>query len=184
MAWMGIAWIGMERDGDAGWRWSAMDAVRDGLVDANCTIVGNSAPEGSAFSCVGLSYLAMSRTIIAFQTGGSAAQCREGSCDSKFSFCDIFGNAGGDWVGCLAPLAGVEGNVSIDPRFRSADGEDFRLLPTSPLGPAGSGPPSPAAPPGQTVAAPSIVAATAPPLGDIAATHLRPRRHAWQAHSQ
>jgi len=31
--------------------------------------------------------------------------------------CDVFGNPGGDWVGCIAGQAGNGGNFSADPRF-------------------------------------------------------------------
>ena len=31
--------------------------------------------------------------------------------------CNIFGNEYGDWTGCIAGQAGINGNISQDPRF-------------------------------------------------------------------
>lgn len=40
---------------------------------------------------------------------------------------DVYGNAGGDWVGCLAGQDSVNGNFHADPLFCGADGDDNRF---------------------------------------------------------
>jgi hypothetical protein len=69
-------------------------------------------------------------TIIAFSTEGEGvggwvtAEC-----------CDIYGNAGGDWVGTIAGQLGQEGNIWLDPLFCDPDNGDFTLRCTSPCAP-------------------------------------------------
>ncbi len=87
-----------------------------------CTFARNSAPLGSA-----LDYRAhdggypsipnLSCSILAFNEGGAAVSCVDG--DAFAWDTDIFGNLGGDWTGCMAPLLGQWGNISEDPEFCS-----------------------------------------------------------------
>ena len=46
--------------------------------------------------------------------------------------CDIYGNAGGDWVGCIADQYGINGNISEDPLFCDLPGGDLHLNENSP----------------------------------------------------
>ena len=48
---------------------------------------------------------------------------------------DIWGNAGGDWQGCVAEFAGQDGNISADPLLCSPSDEDFHLQVGSPCSP-------------------------------------------------
>lgn len=48
---------------------------------------------------------------------------------------DIYGNAEGDWVGCIANQGGEDGNISQDPQFCNAEKSDFHLMNTSPCAP-------------------------------------------------
>jgi hypothetical protein len=50
--------------------------------------------------------------------------------------CDLYGNAGGDWVNCVEEMYGVDGNFSADPLFCDPDVGDFRLKDCSPCAPA------------------------------------------------
>jgi hypothetical protein len=89
--------------------------------------------DGSASFCgmrTGLPFL--SRSIIAFNTG-AAAQMVVGLPD--LACCDVYGNSGGDWVGCLAGLLGCSGNICTDPLFCNAAADDDRLEPGSPCAP-------------------------------------------------
>ena len=52
-------------------------------------------------------------TIIAFSTDGGAISCDDLA--PSLSCCDLFGNSGGDWVGCVAEQYGINGNFSADP---------------------------------------------------------------------
>ncbi len=93
--------------------------------------MGNAAPDGSALSG-GLSGLSMTRSIIAFHRPGRTILC-EVPPSRPATFCDVYGNSGGDWLGCLNSKIGDDGNVSVDPGFRDLEGMDFRLRPESPL---------------------------------------------------
>jgi hypothetical protein len=53
--------------------------------------------------------------------------------------CDVYGNVGGDWIGCISAQAGTNGNFSEDPLFCDSDTDDFRLQWTSPCLPVYSG---------------------------------------------
>ena len=53
----------------------------------------------------------------------------------QLSCCDIFGNAGGDYVGCIEDQAGESGNISLDPLFCGPEIGDFTLSSASPCTP-------------------------------------------------
>jgi hypothetical protein len=80
----------------------------------------------------------ISHSIFAFNQGYPIA------CDPGVTIdcCDIFGNAGGDWVDCLADQLGRNGNVCVDPQFCSeapSEDENWSLQSDSPCAPAQSG---------------------------------------------
>jgi hypothetical protein len=81
-------------------------------------------------------------TIIAFGTQGEAVACA-GNGVAVMSCSDIYGNAGGNWTGCISDQVGINGNFALDPRFCNVGGRDFRLAQTSPCtaanAPAGCG---------------------------------------------
>jgi hypothetical protein len=54
--------------------------------------------------------------------------------------CDFYGNAGGDWVGCIADKYGIDGNFSEDPLFCLEDNteEPYSLHEGSPCLPENS----------------------------------------------
>ncbi len=69
--------------------------------------------------------------ILAF--GGDPVHCY-GS-EPILACCDIFGNSGGNWVGCIADQYGIRGNISADPQFCDLAGGDLTLHCTSPCAP-------------------------------------------------
>jgi len=73
-------------------------------------------------------------SIIAFSPQGDAVGCTQEG-DVTLSCCDLFGNAGGDWTGCISTQLGQAGNIELDPRFCDAAGGDLGLLPESPCAP-------------------------------------------------
>ena len=86
-------------------------------------------------------------TVIAFNIDGQAVFCNEEGYAS-LSCCDVYGNTGGDWVGCIAEQYGTENNISADPLFCNPAAGDFTLAADSPcldafgcglLGPLGPG---------------------------------------------
>ncbi|MCK5597393.1 MAG: right-handed parallel beta-helix repeat-containing protein, partial [Candidatus Eisenbacteria sp.] len=106
----------------------------------NCTFSGNAAWDGwdedghgGGMYCSGSS-LTLINTIIAFSTDGEAVYCDDTS-SATLTCCDIFGNGGGDWVGCIADQYGVDGNILVDPRFCDAAQGDFTIAENSPCAP-------------------------------------------------
>jgi predicted outer membrane repeat protein len=83
----------------------------------SCTFSENAAPHGGGIYCDYDNSVALARSIIVFSTGGEAFFCEYGFNFPALSCCDIYGNAGGDWVGCIADQYGVNGNFSADPLF-------------------------------------------------------------------
>jgi hypothetical protein len=106
---------------------------------ANCTFVGNAGPQGSALSILPGDYTAdvvLENVIMAYGGLGPAVYCwpsTEGS--PVLSCCNVYGNDGGDWVGCIAEELGVNGNFSACPSFCGADLGDLHLCDGSPCAP-------------------------------------------------
>ncbi|MCC7143432.1 MAG: hypothetical protein IT349_15145 [Candidatus Eisenbacteria bacterium] len=78
--------------------------------------------------------VSLDRTIIAFTEGGAALECIDlapGNVPSV-SCCNLFGNSGGNYVGCLDGQGSGSGNLEVDPRFCSAFDRDYHLQETSP----------------------------------------------------
>ncbi len=82
-----------------------------------CTLVGNEATDqGSGIYCTSASVATVERCIIALGAGGGAVGCEyEGA--AVLSCCDVYGNAGGDWAGCIAGQEAGDGNFGLDPLF-------------------------------------------------------------------
>lgn len=106
------------------------------LLVSGCTFAG----QGMSVFDVGVlgaglhiepsSQVTIESTIIAFSTHGEAVSCADASVAPHC--CDLYGNAGGDWVGPIAGQAGIEGNFSADPLFCSEAAEDYMLSADSP----------------------------------------------------
>jgi hypothetical protein len=90
----------------------------------NCTIFGNEAdagdeegePGGGGVYVTGQSTVTLENSVIASSTRGEGIWCDAGIAP-EVRCCDVWGNANGDWVGCVADLLGIDGNLSSDPRF-------------------------------------------------------------------
>ena len=83
----------------------------------NCTFSGNEAGnDGGGMFCCSSSPTLMD-CIIAFSAQGEAVYCFDAESYPILTCCDVYGNAGGDWVGCIADQFGVSGNFSADPLF-------------------------------------------------------------------
>jgi hypothetical protein len=106
-------------------------------VDAallNCTFCSNRAVTGGGIGLYEAEALELTNTIIAFSTQGKAIA---GNGSKILSHCDLFGNAGGDWVGDLASQLGVNGNICADPLLADAGSGDVHLCFDSPCRDAG-----------------------------------------------
>ena len=94
----------------------------------SCTFYANSSPVGSGIWCD--DNFTLTNCIIAFGVGGEAVHC-DG--DAPYPSCtDIYGNAGGDWVGCLSGLDLVDNNLHANPLFCDAGEGDLTIDVASP----------------------------------------------------
>lgn len=82
--------------------------------------------------CLQESSLHASRTIIAFSFCSGPAVLCDAESIAHLSCCDIYGNPGGDWVGCLEGWEEINYNLCVDPMFCSLDDLDARLRSDSP----------------------------------------------------
>jgi len=96
----------------------------------SCTFVQNGAGGGASAIDCGPATVTIEKSVIAF--GGVGAGVGGGA---DLSCCDIFGNAGGDWVGNIADQFGADGNISEDPLFCNSENFDFSLHADSPCAP-------------------------------------------------
>ena len=60
--------------------------------------------------------LSMDKCIVAFDAEGTGVSCRYDGA-ATLTCCDLFGNSGGDWVGCVSEELGQQGNFWSDPLF-------------------------------------------------------------------
>jgi len=105
-------------------RWWAYPSV------VGCTFVRNSTDNqgSSVHGPVGI----LDRCLIVFGLGHDPASVGP----SVINCCNIFGNEYGDWTGTIGSQLGMNGNVSLDPRFCGDLLDDFRLDAGSPCAPA------------------------------------------------
>ncbi len=99
-----------------------------------CTFHNNRASVGGGLYCGGGSGLTLERTIVAFSAVGSAIHAEEPG-DVLLNCCDLYGNAGGDWIGYLINQYGQNGNIGLDPLFCDRHAGDVRLQEASPCAP-------------------------------------------------
>jgi predicted outer membrane repeat protein len=103
---------------------------------SNCTLYRNERGIGVEF--YGANPVVES-TIVAGTLYGAAVEC-EPTTDPHVTLicCDLYGNSGGGWVGCIADQYGISGNFSDDPRFCDAESGDVNLDGDSPCAPGNS----------------------------------------------
>ncbi len=101
--------------------------VREGgLSIASSTLFHNHAPEGSSLYAGRNAGLDLRRCLVAGGVGGGAIGADEGA-SLGLSCCNLFDNEGGNWVGPIAPLGDVDGNMEADPLFCGPDEGDLGL---------------------------------------------------------
>lgn len=101
----------------------------------HCTFHGNASPLGGGLFCYNPwpdPTVTVTNAIFSFSTEGEGVRAWNATSVPALTCCDIYGNAGGDWVGPIAPQAGVHGNLSADPLYCDVSRGDFRLSATSP----------------------------------------------------
>lgn len=106
-----------------------------------CTFVRNAAGSGAGVATGINSHPVLLSSIIAFSEGGGAVYCHDYEPGSiSLTCCDLYGNAGGDWIDCATGQQGVGGNICEDPLFCGDDTPDapYALFPDSPCAAANS----------------------------------------------
>ncbi len=97
-------------------RGGALAAVNGAPVLTGCTIVKNQAAAGGGLYCNNASP-SITNSIIAFSIEGEAVYCFDAESEPAVSCTDIYGNNDGDWIDCIASVAGTNGNIAYDPIF-------------------------------------------------------------------
>ncbi len=97
----------------------------------SCTFFGNDGlPAGGVF-CEFAAIVTLEKCIVASSTSGSAIVC-ESEATAVLSCSDVYGNAGGDWIGCLEGQDLLNDNLSTDPLFCDAPAGDLTIDANSP----------------------------------------------------
>jgi hypothetical protein len=123
-------------EGNVGDEGGALQSYGDATIE-HCTFAGNRSSL-SAIIDVAFGATEIRNTIVCFSDSGVAATC-SASGTITASCCDFFGNAGGDWVGCVAGQENINGNLSADPLFCDLAAGDYTLNANSPCAPPQSG---------------------------------------------
>ena len=125
-----VSWCTFYRNGSGAWGGGMrIHGDTSAPIVRNCTFFGNSAVIGGS-AIHGEGSPVFERLIIAWNDGPEPFYWF-GDCPSLMC-CDIYGNAGGDWVGCISGQNGVNGNFSACPSFCNAGDGDFHLCDESP----------------------------------------------------
>lgn len=95
----------------------------------NCTFCGNEAHTGGGLGLYYAETVTLINCIIADSIQGAAVG---GNGTIVLSHCNLFGNAGGDWVGDIAGQLGIDGNICADPLFVDSAQSDCHLTYLSP----------------------------------------------------
>ncbi|MFH1311919.1 MAG: right-handed parallel beta-helix repeat-containing protein [Candidatus Eisenbacteria bacterium] len=104
-----------------------------GLVLVNSTVYGNSSTKlvGGVACSVPSRPVRVENVIIASSGAGVGLYVYPNP-DVSIACCNVWGNAGGDWVGNVADFLGVNGNFSDCPAFCDTALADFNLCNESP----------------------------------------------------
>jgi len=100
-----------------------------------CSLTGNQAPYGGGALCLRDASPSVTHTIMAFNLNGDAVWCLMSTETPELTCCDIYGNAGGDWIGCIEGQQSGPGNLCLDPLFCDLAAGILNLMPESPCAP-------------------------------------------------
>lgn len=91
----------------------------------HCTIVNNSAVSGAGIFLIANSTPEISHCVIAYNQTAESIRCNDGTSLPNIQCTNIYGNAGGDWIDCLADMKNNHSNMNLDPLFCDLLNEDF-----------------------------------------------------------
>jgi hypothetical protein len=123
----------------AGVEGGAIHAAGPAVVQVvSSTIHANLGGAAGGVFAQGSASVSLSRSIVSGSAAGAAVSCADAAVLS-LAECDLFDNAGGDYVGCAAPFFGVFGNFSADPLYCNEPAGELALrMPDSPCLPGNS----------------------------------------------
>ncbi len=111
----------------------AIDCLSTAATLWGCTLLENAASVGGGIALRGDGAVgSIEQTIIAFSSAGESVHCESGG-TASVGCSDFYGNAGGDWTGCLTGLDAADGNLAADPEICS--GFDAGMMPLAPTSP-------------------------------------------------
>jgi predicted outer membrane repeat protein len=99
-----------------------------------CTFVANSAALGCGLDLHAVQPMALDRCLVANGEGGAAINLASGSIVT-LTCCDLFDNAGGNWIGAIADQLPLAGNICADPFLCDPAAGDLHLHADSPCAP-------------------------------------------------
>lgn len=121
-----FAWNSATSGGAVFLREGGSAAIQRGTFYANSALFLGGSVFCDAGSSADIEY-----SIVSFTTRGQAVECRGGG-TVTLTCSDVFGNALGDWVGCIAGQGGAEGNFSADPLYCMSPGFVLHIRQGSP----------------------------------------------------
>jgi len=98
-----------------------------------CTIVGNASADSAGGIFLYQSAPDIRCSIIAFSKSGAGLWCYLDCSTPSLINSDIYGNADGDWIGCIEGMDLINENMWLDPMFCGWLAGDFYLQDSSPL---------------------------------------------------
>ncbi len=113
--------------------YSVYSANHAGPILHHCTLSHNTAPQGGGLYCDGYSRLFVYHTIIDSSFQAESVACA-GAASAMLTHCDVVGNEGGDWVGCIEDQydGSFYGNFTANPHFCNPEDDDYQLWNYSP----------------------------------------------------
>jgi len=93
----------------------ALKVISGQLQMTSCTLAADSAGLGAELFLSGGAPV-IENSILAFGIDGITVHCISGASPTLIA-CDVFGNEGGDWWGCLGGQGDLNDNFSLDPLF-------------------------------------------------------------------
>ncbi len=131
----GVSFVGcMFRHNEAYEDGGGISFREGGNLVSGCTFYANACYGPSGGGIAALGDITIENTIVSHSITGCGLMVYSGS--FQVSCCDIFNNAGGDWVGPIAGLLGIQGNICEDPQYCDPEAGDLHLHALSPCAPS------------------------------------------------